>query len=159
MYLSFNHTLEAMKNTTYIDKCLEFDTVILTFIKKNTLSYINITKKNGFCLRKGCFIGPQNELFRLKRGVFSSKIRKRGGGYRPDTWWRHQMETFSALLALCAGNSPVPGEFPSQRPVTKSFDVFFDLRLNKRLSKQPWGWWFETPSCSLWRHCNDLAAL
>ena len=39
------------------------------------------------------------------------------------------METFSALLAICAGNSPVPGEFPAQRPVTRSFDVFFDLRL------------------------------
>ena len=50
-------------------------------------------------------------------------------------WWRHQMETFSALVAICAGNSPVPGEFPTQRPVTRSFDVFFDLRLNKRLSK------------------------
>ena len=71
-------------------------------------------------------------------------------------WWRHQMETFSALLALCAGNSPVPGEFPSQRPVTRSFDVFFDLRLNKRLSTQSWGWWFETQSRSLWRHCNVL---
>ena len=47
--------------------------------------------------------------------------------------WRHPMETFSALLALCAGNSPVPGEFPSQRPVIWSFDIFFDLRLNKRL--------------------------
>ena len=70
------------------------------------------------------------------------------------TWWRHQMETFSALLALCAGNSPVPGEFPAQRPVTRSFDVFFDLRLNKRLSKQPLGWWFETPAWSLWRHRN-----
>ena len=68
------------------------------------------------------------------------------------TWWRHQMETFSALLALCAGDSPVSGEFPSQRPVTRSFDVFFDLRLNKRLSKQSWGWWLETPPCSLWRH-------
>ena len=34
------------------------------------------------------------------------------------------------------------------------FGVFFDLRLNKRLSKQSWGWWFETPSWSLWRHCN-----
>ena len=64
------------------------------------------------------------------------------------------METFSALLALCAGNSPVTGEFPAQRPVTRSFDVFFDLRFNKRLSKQSWGWWFETPSRSLWRHCN-----
>ena len=41
-----------------------------------------------------------------------------------------------ALLAICAGNSPVTGEFPAQRPVTRSFDVFFDLRLNKRLSKQ-----------------------
>ena len=44
-------------------------------------------------------------------------------------WWHNQMETFSALLALCAGNSPVSGEFPSQRPVTQSFDVLFDLRL------------------------------
>ena len=66
------------------------------------------------------------------------------------------METFSALLAICAGNSPVPGEFPTQRPVTQSFDVFFDLRLNKRLSKQWWGWWFETPASSLWRHCNII---
>ena len=66
--------------------------------------------------------------------------------------WRHQMETFSALLAICAGNSPVTGEFPAQRPVTRSFDVFFDLRLNKRLSKQSRGWWFETPSRPLWRH-------
>ena len=66
------------------------------------------------------------------------------------TSWRRQMETFSALLALCAGNSPVTGEFSSQRPVTRSFDVFFDLRLNKRLSKQSWGWWFETPMRSLW---------
>ena len=41
------------------------------------------------------------------------------------------METFSALLAICAGNSPVTGEFPAQRPVTRSFDVFFDLRLNE----------------------------
>ena len=72
-----------------------------------------------------------------------------------SAWWRHQMETFSALLALCAGNSPVTGEFPSQRPVTRSFDVFFDLRLNKRLSKHSWGWWFETPSRSLWRLCNE----
>ena len=72
-----------------------------------------------------------------------------------NTWWRHQMETFSALLALCARNSPVTGEFHVKRPVTRSFDVFFDLRLNKQLSKQSWCWWFETPSRSLWRQCND----
>ena len=52
-----------------------------------------------------------------------------------------------------------PGEFPTQRPVKRSFDVFFDLRLNERLSKQPWGWWFETPSWSLWRHCNDTCMM
>ena len=69
---------------------------------------------------------------------------------------RHQMETFSALLALCAGNSSVTGEFPAQRPVTRSFDIFFDLRLNKRFYKQSWGWRFETPSRSVWRHCNVL---
>ena len=67
-------------------------------------------------------------------------------------WWRHQMETFSASLAICAGNSPVPGEFPTQRPVTRSFDAFFDLFLNIRLRKQSRGWWFETLSCPLWRH-------
>ena len=50
--------------------------------------------------------------------------------------WRYQIETCCALLAICAGNSPVTGEFPAQRPVTRSFDVSFDLRLNKRLSKQ-----------------------
>ena len=64
------------------------------------------------------------------------------------------MEPFSALLALCAGISPVTGEFPAQRPVTRSFDIFFHLRLNKRLNKQSWGWWFETPLPALWLHCN-----
>ena len=78
-------------------------------------------------------------------------------GYK--TWWRHQMETFSALLAICAGNSPVPGEFPTQRPVTRSFGVFFDLRLNKRLSKQSWGWWFESLSHPLWRHRNEMMCM
>ena len=55
-------------------------------------------------------------------------------------------ELFLALLAT--------GDFPSQRPMTRSFDVIFDLRMIKRLGKQSWGWWFETPSRSLWRHCN-----
>ena len=59
---------------------------------------------------------------------------------------------FRVILALCAGNSPVTGEYPAQRPVTRSSDV--DLRLNKRLSKQSWCCWLETPSRSLWRQCN-----
>ena len=68
--------------------------------------------------------------------------------------WRHQIETFSALLAICAGNSPVIDEFPALRSVTRSFDFLFHLRMNKRLSKQSWGWWFKTLSRPLWRHCN-----
>ena len=75
------------------------------------------------------------------------------------TWWHHQMETFSVLLSLCAGNSPVPGEFPAQRPVTRTFEVFFDLRPNKRLSKQLLGWWFDTLSSPLWCHCNGVKAM
>ena len=87
------------------------------------------------------------------------KMSSQGWGNKFDghgPWWRHQMETFSALLALFVGNSPVNGEFPSQGPVTRSFYVFFDLCLNRRLSKESWGWGFETPSRSLWRHCNVI---
>ena len=65
------------------------------------------------------------------------------------------------VTGFCAGNSPVTagnslvtGEFPSHRPVTRSFDVFFDLRLKKLLSEQSICRWFETPSRSLLRHCN-----
>ena len=75
------------------------------------------------------------------------------------SWWRHQMETVSALLDICAGNSPVPGEFPAQRHVTRGFDVFFDLRPDKQLSKQSCGWWFETPSHSLRRHRKDYSIM
>ena len=91
-------------------------------------------------------VNYKNHRLGLPIATFVSGIAK--------SWWRHQMETFSALLAICAGNSPVPCEFPAQRPVTRSFEVFFDLRPNKRLSKQSWVWWFETPSRPLWRHRN-----
>ena len=73
--------------------------------------------------------------------------------------WRHQVETFSALLNLCERNSPTTGEFPSQRPETLSLYVFFDLRLNKRLSKPSGRLWFEEPSRLLWRHCNVLSTI
>ena len=89
-----------------------------------------------WCMSVLCVIWLKQKQFQYKR------------------WWRHQKETFSALLDICAGNSPVTSEFLAQRPVTRRFDVFFDLCLTKRLSKQSRCWWFETPSRSLWRHCN-----
>ena len=84
--------------------------------------------------------------------------------FRPGLWYEGtdmhddvtKWKTFSALLALCEGNSPVTGEFPSQKPVTRSFDVFVDLRLNKQLYKESSRRWSETPSRSLWRHFNVI---
>ena len=101
-----------------------------------------ITKSRGVCMHVcmyGCMYVWMDGWMDACRVV----------SFRTISWWRHKMEALSALLALCAGNSPVIGEFPSQRPVTRSFDVFFDLPANKQLSKQSWCWWFETPSCSL----------
>ena len=63
--------------------------------------------------------------------------------------WKH----FPRYCPLC-GEFTGPSEFPIQWLVTRSFGVFFDLGLNKRLSKQLWGWWFETPPWSLRRQCN-----
>ena len=62
---------------------------------------------------------------------------------------------FRVTGPLC-GEFTGPGEFTAQRPVTRGFDVFFDMRPNKRLRKQPWGWWLETPFWSLWRQCNAI---
>ena len=71
-------------------------------------------------------------------------------------WWRHQMEKNRHYWPFVWGDSSITKEFPVQRPVTRSFGVFFDLRLNKWLSKRSWGWWFEMPSRSLWRHYNEI---
>ena len=64
-----------------------------------------------------------------------------------------------ATLGIITENThfPVNGGFPSQRPVTWRFDVFVDLHLNKQLRRQSWGWWFDMPSCPLWRHCNVIS--
>ena len=123
-----------------------------TFITMLTTSvrHINIMRKSTQKLRSFCGIF----LYKMQLGYFGNisnckwkqaiSISKKGGiesivHFQIEfvlSWWRYQMETVSALLALCAGNSPVTGEFPSQRPVTWSFDVFLDLHLNKRLVEQ-----------------------
>ena len=73
--------------------------------------------------------------------------------YAMHTLWRHQMETFSALLDLMRGIHRWPVTTP-HRPAAQSFDVSFDLRLNQQLSKQWRRRWFETSLHSSWRHCN-----
>ena len=88
----------------------------------------------------------------------------------PNSWWTWNPSPLNyELVMMTSSNGNIfrvtgplcgeftsPGEFPTQRPVTRNFDVFFHLRLNKRLSKQQRGWWFETLSRTLWRHCNVI---
>ena len=66
--------------------------------------------------------------------------------------WKH----FPRYWPFVQGIIPVTGEFPSQGPVTRRFNVFLDLRLKKRLSKPSRCWWFKTPSRSILRHCNEV---
>ena len=73
-------------------------------------------------------------------------------------WWRHQMEKFSALLALCAGNLPVTGEFPMKASGAELWCFLWSAPWI-RLSKQSWGWWFETLSRPLWLHRNAVLYL
>ena len=124
-------------------------------VMKKSIPYRNICPKVCFCIQYG---HPQivsdairhiSVLSQKKRNVYSSA---------------RVLHLFGILVTSSNGNvtGPLFGEFtdhrgfPLQRPMTRSFDVFFYLCLNKRLSKQSWGMWFETPSRSLWSHCNDV---
>ena len=82
----------------------------------------------------------ENKLWMLHCHIFHDDVIK----------WKH----LPRYWPFVRGIHRPPVNSPAQRPVTQSFDVFFDLGLNKRLRKQSWGWWFETLSRSLWRHRN-----
>ena len=138
--LCYNHHVHSCLRNEVYD--FEFDTVADGSHSYDVSWSSNHRQLN--CLFKSLFSLTTNTTPKLR--VTGPLWRKSGG-----LAMRKTMTTFSALLAICAGNS---GEFPAQRQVTRNFDVFFDLRLNKRLSKLSQGWWFETPSQSLWRHCN-----
>ena len=122
--------------------------------------------KESICKRRSC--SARKNQVQNHPSLWTWSIVKIGPSFAnvttADLFWNVQSynmmtssngNIFRVTGHLC-GEFTGPGEFPKQRPVTRSFDVFFDLRLNKRLSKQPWGWWFETPSWSLWRQCNEL---
>ena len=99
-------------------------------------SSIAYSGKSIIHIHQRCFIGTKSIL-------------------RIHLWWRHERKTFYALPGLCEGNPLVIGGFPSQRSERRSFDVFFELLLNKRFSKQSRCRWFETSSRPLWRYCNE----
>ena len=114
--------------------------------------------------------GSREETAALRRSLVSCMVRLVSTcticWLSCTTWWRHQMEAFSALLVICAWNSPIPGEFPAQRPVTRSFDVFVDLRLNKRLCKnngEAGDLWryrshYDVTVMAGWEHCQFCSA-
>ena len=140
-----------------------FNDILLKFSKISLMYIIYTLTVNGFVnsltpisqqTTRGHFISLLVYISYYNFSLCSRLVCTRGKYFNSSTWCRHQMEIFSALLAICVGNSPVPGEFPAQKPVTRSFDVFFDLRLNKRLSRESRGGWFETLSCPLWCDCN-----
>ena len=109
--------------------------IIYSWLKSSYVTNVNACQPSVYY----CFTwvwGTKATLFAIFNSLWLSNAI---WGHDDVIKWKH----FSALLALCAGNSPVTSEFPSQRPVTRSFDVFCDLRLNKRLSKQSWGWWWD----------------
>ena len=122
-----------------------------TGLDKCSLQHVSTYQSYPILTYQPCdsFLRRIFNLTDLSNWLFSPPRRQ-----RLISWWCNPMATFSALLVMCAGNSPVTGEFPAQRPVTWSIDVFFDLRLNERLSKQSSGWWFETPLHPSWRHSN-----
>ena len=157
-----------------------WDITSLAWFKLRLCIIISATHPNGEHAKIGAWCGPLNDTERylsmidpeeevlnhqfqlptpssqadggsttVTSGKYAQKLQ-----HQLLSWWRHQMEIFSALLTICAGNSPVPGEFPAQKSVMWLFDVLFYLGLNKRLSKPSWRWWFETLSHPLWRHHN-----
>ena len=103
-----------------------------------------------------CCLAPQNIIWTNTDQLLICLLETSFNGGQIPNMMTSTNGKFSALLAICAGNSPVPGEFPARRPVTRSFDVFFDLHPNKRLSKQWWGWWFETPSAGNRAHYDVI---
>ena len=113
--------------------------------------YINQTQKKEYLQQNNVHLSQNDCRTPKKHMIIKSTINCYGtSSHHPEKLTHDDVingNIFRVTGPLCGGFTG-PGEFPSQRPATRSFDVFFDLRLNKRLSKQPRGWWFETPSWS-----------
>ena len=125
----------------------------MPIVHVNSLSQYTVRpKKHVYDL---CCVLAERRSGLQRFAMFGSRV-----GLSSPVFERHlfMMTSSNGNIFRVTGHLPVNGEFPAQMPVTRSFDCFFDLRLNKRLSKQWWGWWFETPSRPLRRNCNERAA-
>ena len=123
--------------------------IVLNFIFKQTTM-------EQICLASQLFNFPSLLAQVLQRlTVFAQWIQITGNTLRGYMMTSSNGSIFRVTGPLCGEFND--GRFPTQRPVRRGFDVFFDLRLNKWLSKHSSGWWFEMPSCSLWRHCNEAS--
>ena len=135
-----------MNQTSIDDKnCLKSTNVMIQYENLTTLNCYSFSR----CyVGRSCFLTPWSSLSYLTWYFWMQHI------HDDVIKWKHFPRYWPIVPP---GNSPVTGEFPSQRPVTRSFDVFFDLRRNKRLGKQSRSRWFETPSRSLWHHSKVFA--
>ena len=136
------------------------------YFRKNTSKHNEMhvcTIKCNFCI-----------IRRLSEKLETPRAHRLQDGYRCACggWALSACSEYFFLLMMKSSNGNIfrvtghlceeftdPRWIPAQRPVTRSFDVFFELRLNKRLSKQSWGWWFETLPPPLWRHCNVIQSI
>ena len=118
------------------------------------LSHWLVPPKDDLSLRHAARADRVRDIS-VTRAVCKQPLTCHGSRFYMARMMTSSNENIFRITGPLCGEFSSPGEFPTQRPVTLSFDVFFDQRLNKRLSKQPGGWWFETPSWSLWRQCNE----
>ena len=121
---------------------------LISLVKKQAIILRIITWKRKFGWKQNNF---SIDITFLKETMTTSW---QGNVFRLNALPKYMMTSSNGNIFRVTGHLSGPGEFSTQRPVTRSFDVYFDLRPNKWMSKQSWGWWFETLSCSLWRHRN-----
>ena len=124
--------------------------VILASYSGTLISYLAVDVRNlPFTSLKEAIASPSYEMWMDTESVFAEIFRVSDNASWKTTVFVDPFIRCKDMMTPSNGNifrvtGHLCGEFPAQRPVTWSFDVFFDLRLNKRLSKQSWGWWFET---------------
>ena len=105
------------------------------------------------------YLGLRRTLFSFRTSIYIGLLHRHSLPFVVlNLMYLHFMMT-SSSWKFSRVSGPLCGEFTGHRwiPRTKAIDVFFDLRLNKRMSKQWWGWWFVTSRHSLWRHFNVLS--